>query len=323
MKIKKLLILFLFAQITAVLFLFSTPNALAINDTMPRLQITIPNLNLSPLASVCTGEGANRTCSTAWIAQYITAIYKYALGIVGILATVVLMVGGIIWLTAGGSASRITEAKAWIGASLTGLIIALASYTILYQVNPNLVTFGFTTFGVVQEIEGDSNTSISDQVITSSASLENINCDGTSDLSTVINSMSGKITYQMGGKGAAGPNNTLYLDCSGFINYALKCSNLSSKRPQVNGGTANIFSNQTKLNYNGGILLAGTLVGWPPGGGKPYGHVWISLGDGTFAESHGGKSGKQPGGAIRTGVTIDQIQNTANKYGRDLYVRYL
>ncbi|MEK7097259.1 MAG: hypothetical protein AAB906_00215, partial [Patescibacteria group bacterium] len=52
-----------------------------------------------------------------------------------------MMIGGFIWLTAGGNQSRIGEAKSWIGASLTGLIIALSSYLILYQINPELTKF--------------------------------------------------------------------------------------------------------------------------------------------------------------------------------------
>lgn len=75
------------------------------------------------------------------IGQYIKAIYNYAIGVVGILATVVMMIGGIVWITAGGNQTRISEAKAWIGASLTGLVLALASYTLLSMINPNLVEF--------------------------------------------------------------------------------------------------------------------------------------------------------------------------------------
>ena len=75
------------------------------------------------------------------IGNYVKAIYKYAIGIVGILATVVMMWGGVIWITAGGNTERISNAKSWISASLTGLVLALASYTILYTINPNLVKF--------------------------------------------------------------------------------------------------------------------------------------------------------------------------------------
>ncbi|HTW96191.1 MAG TPA: hypothetical protein VMD74_00850, partial [Candidatus Methylomirabilis sp.] len=60
-------------------------------------------------------------------------------GAVGVLAAVVLMIGGLMWITAGGSSDRIGEAKAMITASLTGLVLALTSYLILSQVNPALV----------------------------------------------------------------------------------------------------------------------------------------------------------------------------------------
>jgi len=79
--------------------------------------------------------------TTEMIGKYIRAIYKYAIGIVGILAAVVLMFGGVLWLTAGGNAERIGNAKSWIGAALTGLVLALTSYMILYMINPALVEF--------------------------------------------------------------------------------------------------------------------------------------------------------------------------------------
>ncbi|MBU0722424.1 hypothetical protein KKA93_03150 [Patescibacteria group bacterium] len=77
--------------------------------------------------------------STESIAKYIRVIYKYAIGLVGILAAVVLMIGGVMWIVAGGNATAIGEAKAWIIASLTGLILALCSYLILATINPALV----------------------------------------------------------------------------------------------------------------------------------------------------------------------------------------
>jgi len=46
-----------------------------------------------------------------------------------------------LWLTAGGNTGQVTEAKEWIKASLTGLIIALFSYIILLTVNPDLIQF--------------------------------------------------------------------------------------------------------------------------------------------------------------------------------------
>ena len=134
-----------------------TPSPL--NTTMPdikipdvNLQINIPGLNLTKGSAItCTEKAGIKTCNIPWISEYIAGIYKYAIGIVGILAAVVLMVGGVLWIIAGGSATMIGEAKSWIGASITGLVIALCSYTILYQVNPALVTFNGLNVQMVEQ----------------------------------------------------------------------------------------------------------------------------------------------------------------------------
>ena len=91
-------------------------------------------------ASIDNGDGT-KTIQGTMLPTYIIAIYKYAIGIVSIVATVVMMIGGIIWMTAGGNGARVGEAKAWIGASLTGLTLAISSYLILSIINPNLVKF--------------------------------------------------------------------------------------------------------------------------------------------------------------------------------------
>lgn len=88
--------------------------------------------------------------STKPIAEYINAIYQYLIRIVGIISAVVLMIGGVIWIMAGGSSEQIGEAKNWIGASLLGLIIAISAYSILNTINPALVNFKITK---IQNVE--------------------------------------------------------------------------------------------------------------------------------------------------------------------------
>lgn len=106
---------------------------------IPDLQISIPGLTGFSDPQICADD-KTKMC-IPWIGEYIAGIYKYAVGIVGILATVVLMWGGLIWLTAGGNAAHVTEAKTWIGASITGLVLVLCSYMILYEINPDLTRF--------------------------------------------------------------------------------------------------------------------------------------------------------------------------------------
>ena len=136
------LLIFIF-QLASLIFLLAVPStsqAASVNFTP---QVGVGNFEKGVPQPV--GK------STEMIGEYIREIYKYALGIVGILATVVLMFGGVLWITAGGNAERITNAKSWIGASLTGLVLALTSYMILYFVNPGLVNFRVTPVTPVKE----------------------------------------------------------------------------------------------------------------------------------------------------------------------------
>jgi len=133
--------------------LLYTPSQAAsewINPT-DKLQVQIPGMNRLSDVSACPDD-PTKVC-IPWISEYIAAIYTYAMGIVGILAAIILMYAGVRWLAAGGSPEAINDAKAWIGASLTGLILALSSYLILYQVNPDLVNFRVIRLSEVEKIE--------------------------------------------------------------------------------------------------------------------------------------------------------------------------
>jgi len=130
-------------------FLLSTvsaggaPPAAPYVSTPPKLEIPIPTLpNFSSFMPVePTGEPGNRYLLIPWIGEYIGALYKYAIGIAGVLAGIMIVIAGLIWLTAGGSAERVTTAKSYIESALVGLVIALTSYVLLYAVNPTLVGF--------------------------------------------------------------------------------------------------------------------------------------------------------------------------------------
>lgn len=104
---------------------------------IPKLQIDIPNLNFTEVKCTNT-ENGSFACSISWIGDYISAIYNYGLSIAGILAAIMLMAGGVIWLTSGGDTSKVSKAKSLIGGSITGLIILFSTYMILYEINPEL-----------------------------------------------------------------------------------------------------------------------------------------------------------------------------------------
>lgn len=81
------------------------------------------------------------TVDSSTLGRYVKGVYEYGVGVIAIVAAIVLMVAGVMWLTAGGSAGKVEEAKEWIKAAITGLILALVSYTILLTINPDLIEF--------------------------------------------------------------------------------------------------------------------------------------------------------------------------------------
>jgi hypothetical protein len=144
-----LLLIAISLQAASLLFLIGTPNiAQASKPIEMNLQVPIPGLNSHIVFEPNTGK----------IAEYIKAIYNYAIGIVGILAAVVMMIGGLMWITAGGNTSNIGEAKAMITASLTGLVLVLTSYLLLSMVNPALVNLQSSVIGQVGPVERAAGT---------------------------------------------------------------------------------------------------------------------------------------------------------------------
>ena len=156
-KILTILFLSVFIfQLASLILIFTLPTpSQAADPATFKPQVEIPG-TAAEFGAVDKTGGYAIPGSTASIAKYVRLIYKYAIGIVGILAAVVLMVGGVMWIVAGGSATAIGEAKAWIGASLTGLLLALMSYLILATVNPALVEFRITPITTVKTSPNDA-----------------------------------------------------------------------------------------------------------------------------------------------------------------------
>ncbi|MCU0679163.1 MAG: NlpC/P60 family protein [Planctomycetes bacterium] len=264
-----------------------------ITNPFDKMNVEIPGLKEMaaqyPVVCEKNSDGKTTSCKMTWIAVYIASIYKYAIGVVGILATVVMMLGGIMWIVAGGNATRIGEAKSWITAAVTGLILALSSYLILAQINPALVGYSALSIDVVKEIEGDNPVPITAAEINNVALSQNIPSGTITD---VANSMVGKFTYSQANRGQAG-----YVDCSSFACIALDRSGYVA--PGCT--TATMFSANTTIPMDSlKNLQPGDLIGFPPNASKNgNGHVWVSLGNGQFAEARGGEAGRKQGNAIR------------------------
>lgn len=91
------------------------------------------------------------------IAQYIAAVYNWAIGVAVTLSMVMVVVGGFQYLVARGNASAIGAAKSRITNAIVGLVLALGSYTILNTINPQLVQLRNLTIPPIQRAEALTN----------------------------------------------------------------------------------------------------------------------------------------------------------------------
>jgi len=255
----------------------------------PDIKITIPGMK--KLSDVkCDGEGV---CDIPWIGQYIKGIYNYAIAIAGILAAVVMMGGGVLWLISRGDASKITKAKELIFGSIIGLIILLGSYLILHLINPELTKLKSI---VVKNIEpkslgGDSYNPYLVNASDSSglAAKLGIIC-GQDSLSDMVNKSLNKISYSQRLK-TQFINGYVHFDCSSYTHFLLKCA----YGKNITAYTGAIFKEETVWDENINKLQAGDLVGWMPkhnagknkDNPKGDGHVFIYIGNSQFADCHG------------------------------------
>ncbi len=289
--------------------------------TMPDWQVPIDTITLSE--AKCTGPDNSGECEIPWIAEYIQGMYKYGLGIGGILAAIILMAGGVLWLVSAGDVSKITQAKDLIIGSITGLMILMGSYILLSQINPELINLRSISVRMIERIVIEADTEGTTPValdMEGTTGILNVNC-GTDTVADIIKKSKGKVTYNNPNRGKTGPNNTVYNDCSGFANFVLKCAfGISS-----GSYTADIFAGQSSWAGDINTLKPGDLVGWAPkNSSKGFGHVFIYMGNGLFGDCHGGDSGRQPGNCVSTDLSLKSVQSSAGRHsgGKLFFKRY-
>lgn len=116
----------------------------------PKLSVRVPNLTLSP--STCD----KTSCTAPWLAEYIDGIYKYGILALSIIAVVVIMFAGVLWLTAAGNSEQVGQAKKWIGGGLAGLLLIYSPYILLNLINSNLTKLNFITVKYIEGVKLDT-----------------------------------------------------------------------------------------------------------------------------------------------------------------------
>jgi hypothetical protein len=66
-------------------------------------------------------------------------IFFFGLGLVGLAALIVLVFGGMMYLTAGDSADQTKRARGYMSNAVFGLVLAFLSWLILFTINPDIV----------------------------------------------------------------------------------------------------------------------------------------------------------------------------------------
>ncbi|MCF7795114.1 hypothetical protein K9M50_02045, partial [Patescibacteria group bacterium] len=179
------------------------PNTLAQDDPPESLdfspQIPIPGSefdgNPIPVGESDIGEDeeTGRQVTTMYstlLPRYIKAIYNYGIGIAAFLALAMIVGGGVIWLTSGGSSDKISTARSMIVSSIIGLVLLLGTYTLLQIVSPALLSFdpieteyiGALKFGCC-EIERQDNVG---HIVTEKAqNMTNKDCEKAGNMDSV------------------------------------------------------------------------------------------------------------------------------------------
>lgn len=95
-------------------------------------QITSQDLGIQ--YGSATGLGSQDVRTT------IARIIRTAMGLLGIVAVVIILIGGFKWMTAGGNDEQTGEAGKWIFSGIIGLAIILSAYALATYVINSLVS---------------------------------------------------------------------------------------------------------------------------------------------------------------------------------------
>ena len=245
-----------------------TPDSDPIRILSPEPRIEVPGLEFTDIDTLQTnvqndtsGAETRRYIHSPFLAEYIRAVYQYAVAAASVLAIIMIIVAGLQWTISGGNTERITAAKKRISNALVGLSLAVGSFTILYTINPELVEFRsikvfyIETKDVKYGFGREVQSGLASGNIKTRAEAVGIHCPGSGgadEINRIVESMVDKVAYRMDGKAWASdrtydydkeeyktcPRGNMCLDCSGFVSFVYECAGLN----KIPGGTANLFA---------------------------------------------------------------------------------
>lgn len=105
--------------------------------------------------------------ANASIPDYINNLYKFAVGIAGLLALGMIVGGGVYYTVSAGSSDKQREAKDMITSAVWGVVLLLGSYLILNTINPQITSLSLSFGGAgklttTATLAGEGNQNASD-----------------------------------------------------------------------------------------------------------------------------------------------------------------
>lgn len=110
------------------------------------LSLAVFSLAVMPaFAQLGVEYGASTGLGQKDIRQTVADIIKVALGLIGIIAVVIMIAGGFVWMTSFGNEEKVSQAKSMILMGIVGLAVILTAYALTTFVIKQLTTAtGFT-----------------------------------------------------------------------------------------------------------------------------------------------------------------------------------
>lgn len=104
--------------------------------------ITMLALSVVPAFALDTGinYGTYTGLGTKDLREGIMAIVNVLMGFLGIIAIIIILYGGFVWMTAGGNEEKVDSAKKIITAGIIGLVIIFVSFAIASFVISQLIS---------------------------------------------------------------------------------------------------------------------------------------------------------------------------------------
>ena len=121
------------------------------NVDPPVLGIDIPGFN-PELSDSYFGGGSFQSNV---LGEYVRAVYAWLISAGAIVAVLMIMIGGVQYMMAGGSQGAIGQAKERMRNAVVGLILLLGAYTVAFLIDPNTVAFETLTLKYIEGIEFD------------------------------------------------------------------------------------------------------------------------------------------------------------------------